>query len=247
MKNYFILFLLLLLFGCSESNRCVSITSKTVIEKIIRTNTPVIKDSSELEKMFVSKNLINIHSIDSSIRVALHYSTTHNFLKRIIYQRLEDCYLPCDIAIKLNNAHYFLHQQFPNYNIIVFDAVRPLSAQKQMWDELDMPQKEKINYLAHPNDTSLHNFGAAVDVGIISNEHVLLDMGTEFDSFVELSKPKKENQFYKEGKLSKSALTNRLLLRKIMLEAGFMTITSEWWHFNSCTKREATKAYRLIE
>ena len=65
-----------------------------------------------------------------------------------------------------------------------------------MWNELDMPQKEKINYLAHPNDTSLHNFGAAVDVGIISNEHVLLDMGTEFDSFVELSKPKKENQFY---------------------------------------------------
>lgn len=247
MKNYIILLLCILFFACTESNRCVSITSKKVIEKKVITNLSVIKDSCELEKLFVSNNLINIHLIDSSIRVSLHYSTTYNFLKKPIYQGLEDCYLPCDIAIKLGNAQYFLHQQFPNYNLIVFDAVRPLSAQKQMWDELDMPQKEKINYLAHPNDISLHNYGAAVDVGIISNEHVLLDMGTEFDSFVELSKPRKEKHFYKEGKLSKPALTNRLLLRKAMLEAGFMTITSEWWHFNSCSKIKANKVYRLIE
>ena len=206
-----------------------------------------LKDSCALEKLFVSKNLINIKSLDTSIRVSLHYSTAHNFLKKPIYQGLEDCYLPCDVAIKLCNAHYFLHQQFPNYNLIVFDAVRPLSAQKLMWNELDMPQKEKINYLAHPNDISLHNFGAAVDIGIISNDDVLLDMGTEFDSFVELSKPKKENQFYKEGKLSKMALANRLLLRQVMLKSGFTAITSEWWHFNAVSKAEASLNYILIE
>ena len=236
-----------LFFGCSEYTKSGPNFSKLTIPPIESIIPLKLKDSCALEKRFVSKKLINIKSLDSSIRVSLHYSTAHNFIKKPIYQGLQDCYLPCEVAIKLCNAHYFLHQQFPNYNLIVFDAVRPLSAQKLMWDELDMPQKEKINYLAHPNAISLHNYGAAVDVGIISNDDVLLDMGTEFDSFVELSKPKKENQFYKEGKLSKMALANRLLLRQVMLKSGFTAITSEWWHFNAVSKAEASLNYILIE
>lgn len=98
-----------------------------------------------------------------------------------MYEGLTECYLPCEVAIKLCNAHYYLKQAFPDYNIIVFDAVRPLHIQKQMWEELKMPAAQKINYLAHPNDISLHNYGAAVDVGIIGNNDVLLDMGTPFD------------------------------------------------------------------
>ncbi len=246
MKIYLIPLICSLLFACKESNTSISNYTKTVIEEKVVPQTNIIKDSSALEKLFVSNNLINIHAIDSSIRVSLLYSTKHNFLKREIYLGLENCYLPCDVAIKLKNAQYYLHQQFPNYNLIVFDATRPLSIQKQMWQELDMPYNDKINYLAHPNDISLHNYGAAIDIGIISNEDVLLNMGTEFDAFEELSKPKKEIQFYKEGKLSKEALTNRILLRKTMLMAGFMTITSEWWHFNSCSKTEAAKNYKLI-
>lgn len=207
----------------------------------------LVKDSCLLEKQFVSKGLININSIDTSIRVSLHYSTSHNFLKKPIYKGLQDCYLPCEVAIKLGNAQYFLKQQFPYYNIIVFDATRPLSAQTQMWNDFEMPAKDKINYLAHPHDISLHNYGAAVDVGIISNEDILLNMGTDFDAFEELSKPNKENQFYWEGKLTKNALANRLLLRQVMNKAGFSGITSEWWHFNATTKLNAVNKYVLIE
>ena len=116
-----------------------------------------------------------------------------------------------------------------------------------MWDELDMPTKEKINYLAHPDDISLHNYGAAVDVGIIGDNDVLLDMGTPFDFFGELSEPKKEQQFVLDGTLSKQALANRILLRNVMLKAGFATITTEWWHFNSTTKLIAAEKYELIE
>ena len=206
-----------------------------------------VKDSCSLEKQFVSKGLINIYSLDTSIRISLHYSTFHNFLKKPIYKGLQDCYLPCEVAIKLSNAQYFLKQQFPYYNIIVFDATRPLSAQTQMWNDFEMPAKDKINYLAHPHDISLHNYGAAVDVGIISNDAILLNMGTDFDTFEELSKPNKENQFYSEGKLTKNALANRLLLRQVMYKAGFSGITSEWWHFNATTKLNAATKYVLIE
>ena len=234
-------------FSCKE-NTVYQEYNKPPINKTNATSYPIfIKDSCALEKQFVSKGLININSLDSSIRVSLHYSTSHNFLKKPIYEGLQDCYLPCEVAIKLSNAHYFLKQQFPYYNIIVFDATRPLSAQTHMWNDFEMPAKDKINYLAHPNDISLHNYGAAVDVGIISNDALLLNMGTEFDTFEELSKPKMENQFYLEGKLSKNALANRLLLRQVMCKAGFTGITSEWWHFNATTKLNAANKYTLIE
>jgi D-alanyl-D-alanine dipeptidase len=204
-------------------------------------------DTSMLEQLFIEKNLVNIRSLDSSIRVVLHYSTDQNFLNKPLYQGLTNCYLPCEVAIKLCNAQNFLHEQFPNYHLIVFDAVRPLHIQKQMWDELDMPFQEKINYLAHPDDISLHNYGAAVDVGIIGDNDVLLDMGTPFDFFGELSEPKREQEFLISGQLSKEALTNRILLRSVMQKAGFMIITSEWWHFNSTTKILAAEKYELIE
>lgn len=205
------------------------------------------KDTSQLEASLINQGLINVYELDTSIRVSLHYATSSNFLHKPMYEGLEDCYLPCEVALKLSNAQHYLKQDFPNYNIIVFDAVRPLHIQKQMWDELKMPVAQKINYLAHPSDISMHNYGAAVDVGIIGNNDILLDMGTPFDFFGELSEPKKEEHFYKTGALSQKALANRLLLRKCMLKAGFTTITSEWWHFNATSKADAAKRFTLIQ
>jgi D-alanyl-D-alanine dipeptidase len=151
------------------------------------------------------------------------------------------------VAIKLCNAQFYLKSQFPNYNLIIFDAVRPLHIQKQMWDELEIPAKQKIKYLANPNELSLHNYGAAVDIGIIGNNNVLLNMGTPFDFFGELSEPKKEKQLLAQGTLSKEALNNRLILRNAMKKAGFTIIGTEWWHFNSTNKITAVSKYELIK
>lgn len=245
--NLFVFFTFCLSFlSCVEkqANRITSVPIIVSQQKSMRTFS---KDTFELERYLISNDLININSLDTSIQVSLLYSTSHNFLNKPVYQGLTNCYLPCEVAIKLCNAQWFLKQQFPDYSIIVFDGVRPLYIQKQMWDELKMPPEKKINYLAHPNDISLHNYGAAVDVGIIGSNNVLLNMGTSFDHFGELSEPRKEQQLYKSGKLSKNALANRLLLREIMLRAGFATITTEWWHFNATTKVLAASKYKLIE
>ena len=72
-------------------------------------------------------------------------------------------------------------------------------------------------------------------------------MGTAFDFFGELSEPKREKEFVENGKLSQEALNNRLLLRTVMMKAGFTTITSEWWHFNATNKVTAAARYELIE
>ncbi len=204
-------------------------------------------DTPRIERYLVEKGLVDVNSLDSSIRVALHYSTDHNFLHKAMYQGLSKCYLPCEVCIKLCNAQYCLRKAHPYYSIIVFDAVRPLNIQEKMWNELDMPAALKINYIAHPKDISLHNYGAAVDVGIISNDGVLLDMGTAFDCFDSLSEPKWETHFLATGQLTHEAFGNRLVLRQAMLKAGFFTITSEWWHFNADTKALAAAKFGLVE
>ncbi len=241
--------LILLIFAdCSPSSERINIPIKKQATNLqIKKENRKIIDTSALEHLLIQKNLININSLDSNIRVVLHYSTANNFLNKPLYNGLTNCYLPCEVALKLCNAQYYLKSQFSNYNIIVFDAVRPLKIQQQMWKELDMPLKQKIKYLANPNELSLHNYGAAVDVGIIGNNDLLLDMGTPFDFFGELSEPKKELIHIENGSLSKQAQGNRLLLRTVMLKAGFRMITSEWWHFNSDTKASAATKYQLIE
>ena len=181
------------------------------------------------------------------MHVALHYSTDQNFLNKPMYEGLSKCYLPCEVAVKLCNAQYFLKQQYPGYSVIVFDAVRPLHIQQKMWDELEMPAAQKVNYIANPKELSLHNYGAAVDAGIVSEEGVLLDMGTAFDCFDSLSEPKWERYFLEKKRLSEAAYNNRMILRGAMLKAGFTPITSEWWHFNATNKTTASAKFALIE
>lgn len=204
-------------------------------------------DTAALERYLLSRQLVNVQTENPDIRVALAYATNQNFLHKIMYQGLSRCYLPCPVAIKLSNAQYFLQRDYPNYHLVIFDAVRPLHIQQQMWDELDMPDWKKVNYLAKPSQYSLHNYGAAVDVGLITDTDSLLDMGTGFDTFSELSQPKFEDRFLKEGRLSQQAYQNRLILRRVMLKAGFSMIYTEWWHFNATNKQTAAARYGLIE
>lgn len=238
-------FFISILFSCQ--NKIEHHTIYIILPANAVSNHIVKKVIPEIEKYFISKHLVNINQIDSTIKVDLKYATNQNFLHKPIYKGLVHCYLPCEVAIKLANAQTFLREINPNLSLIVFDATRPLSIQQKMWDELDLPISTKINYLAHPSDISLHNYGAAVDVGLITIDNKLLDMGTDFDTFDKLSEPSKEWLCLKDSTLSKEAYNNRKILRKVMIRAKFTPISSEWWHFNSTNKSYAAFKYELIK
>jgi D-alanyl-D-alanine dipeptidase len=101
--------------------------------------------------------------------------------------------------------------------------------------------------VSNPRNGSLHNFGAAVDLSIVDENGIELDMGTPYDYFGELAYPREENRLVKEGKLSHLQALNREILRNVMHEAGFSGITTEWWHFNSCSRPEAFERYDIVE
>lgn len=211
---------------------------------------PVSKltDTSYLELVFKQYDLVNVQTLDSTIRVDLKYADTSNFLKMNLYDGLRHAYLNCETATRLANAQFFLKNEHPEYSLIVFDAARPLHIQQLMWDSLKMHPDLKFNYLAPPYQNSLHNYGCAIDLSIMNiATGELLDMGTPYDFFGKLAQPINEMIYLKSGLLSKEAYDNRILLRQVMQRAQLNPINSEWWHFSMCTKEEAVKKFKLIQ
>ena len=191
---------------------------------------------------------MNIRSADTNIIVDLKYSTENNFLRKDLYGDFCNCYLQKEVVEKLLNAQQLLKNEFPQYNLMVWDCVRSRSIQWKMWEMLKMPDKEKGKYVSNPKYGSLHNFGAAVDLTVAGENGRELDMGTPYDFFGELAHPEREQDFLKKGELTEPQIENRRLLRRVMYGSGFFNIQTEWWHFNSCYRKEAIENnYPLIE
>jgi zinc D-Ala-D-Ala dipeptidase len=203
---------------------------------------------SDLEKKLLESGLVDVHDLDSSIKVNMKYAGTDNFFRQNVYGAFCHAYLQPDVAAKLVCAQKYLKELHPAYSLVVFDAARPMSLQRMIWDSLKMPGSEKIKYAANPrNGGSLHNYGAAVDVSILDSSGKELDMGCPFDYFGELAFPVSESKLLARGELNEHNVANRKLLRKVMLRAGFFNIQTEWWHFNSCSREKAMDLYTLIE
>ncbi len=202
---------------------------------------------TEIEKIFKAYGLVNVQELDSSIIIDLKYATTDNFLKQNLYGDLTQAYLQKDVAQKLVKASTLLKQQYPHLRLVVLDAARPLSIQKIMWKDINLPSGEKEKFVANPAITSLHNYGAAVDVTLADTTGKYLDMGTWFDSFSDTAYTISEELLYKNGKLTLKQYLNRKILRKIMIDAGFYPIETEWWHFNACSRSYARNNYPLIQ
>ncbi|MGB3222468.1 MAG: M15 family metallopeptidase [Desulforhopalus sp.] len=201
---------------------------------------------SLLEQRLHQEGLISVQTLDPSIVVDLKYAKVDNFMKTNIYHSLSRAYLRPAPAEKLVRANQILKERHPHLRILVGDAVRPLSVQKEMWKLVAGTTQQP--YVANPKWGSMHNYGAAVDVTLFDVQAgKQLDMGTPLDYFGPLAQPLLENRFLQKGELNASQLENRLILRKAMLNAGWHTINIEWWHFNAFPKAYIRKNYSKIK
>lgn len=203
------------------------------------------KNAQGLESYLQTQNVVNVGKMDTSILVDLKYATTDNFTKTILYDSLLNIYLHPVAAEKLVKAQKYLKTLHPEYNLLVYDAVRPLSVQRKMYKVVQ--NTPYAAYVANPTRTGLHNYGMAVDLTICDSKGEPLDMGTPFDFFGSAAGINKEAELVQKGVLTKAQVKNRELLRKVMTHAGFLTIRGEWWHFNAVSLVEARKSYKVIE
>ena len=115
-----------------------------------------------------------------------------------------------------------------------------------MWDLVK--GTENRVYVSNPrNGGGLHNYGAAVDLTLVDSLGHVLPMGSEFDYFGEEARPDREEAMVKQGRIILPHLHNRRLLRKVMTDAGFRVLPSEWWHFNLMSRAEARGRLKVIE
>lgn len=182
---------------------------------------------------------------DDRFQIDLRYGSENNFMGRNLYGPFNKAYLHKIAAQKLFLALNYMKAQLPDHKFLIFDALRPRSIQRILWDEVEGTPAQQ--YIARPEPGSLHNFGFAVDLSILDPMGRELDMGAGYDDFRDIAQPKFEEKFLASGDLSREQWKNRLSLRSAMESAGFSQLPHEWWHFDALSKAEVKDHFKIVE
>ena len=190
--------------------------------------------------------MVDIHDLDSTIAVHLVYAEPYNFMGRVLYHGIGKAFMLPELAEKVVAANKSLKGIRRDLNLIIYDACRPISVQWDMWNSVLGTDGE--GYVGNPEKgNGLHNYGAAVDVTLMDCTGHPLPMGSEYDFFGAEARTDIEKDLLKNGRISQREYENRLLLRKVMTEAGLLPIASEWWHFNLVTAAQAKASLKIVE
>lgn len=201
---------------------------------------------TEVEAGIRAAGMVDIHDLDSTFAVHLVYSQPYNFMGRTLYFGINKAFMLPEMAEKLVAANKSLKTIRRDLNLIVYDACRPISVQWDMWNSVKGTDGE--NFVGNPEKgRGLHNYGAAVDVTLMDCTGHPLPMGSEYDFFGDEARTDIEAQLLAKGRITQREYENRLLLRKVMTEAGFLTIASEWWHFNLVTADQAKATLQIVK
>lgn len=202
--------------------------------------------AATLEETFVERGYVDVATLSPDIMVSLMYARDDNFTGKVLYDGLDKAWLHPDAAKAVADAQRRLSALRPGYRLLIKDAARPMSVQRRMFNAVK--GTSKANYVANPaKGGGLHNYGVAVDITIADADGKELDMGTQVDHLGVEANIDREAELVRLGVMSENARQNRLLLRRVMKEAGFSTIRTEWWHFNLVSKARAREKYRLLD
>lgn len=202
---------------------------------------------SATARRMAEQGLVDILSVDSTIQVSLMYARPDNFTGKILYTDLREAYLHPKAAAALARAQQALRKLHPELSLKIYDATRPMSVQQKMWNTVAGTKQQ--NYVSNPrNGGGMHNYGLAVDITLCkAATGDTLDMGTKVDFLGSYAHINDEAGLVAKHIISKEAKRNRELLRKVMSEAGFKPLRTEWWHFNLVSRAEAKAHYKAVK
>ena len=232
-------------FTACQSEKQQEIFQKKESKKEVQKKVLVSKMNTQILDAYREMGLVAIS--DERILIDLRYTTENNFMGMVLYDTIDRLFLQGEVAERLSLCQDVLDSLRPGCRLKVFDGVRPLQVQKEMWDALDsIPPMHRGKFVSNPIFGSVHNFGTAVDVTICDSLGNELDMGAGYDDFRPIAFPSKEKQFLQSGELTKAQFDNRQLLRKVMRSQRFYTIPSEWWHFNAFSRSTCERKFDIL-
>lgn len=177
-----------------------------------------IKIYKQSVKADALKQMTDLKKNIPGIVLDLRYATKNNFTGHILYPWANTTFMRVEAANALQQIQQTLNRK--GYGIKVFDAYRPWSATKEMWE---LVKDER--YVADPAKGSNHNRGLAIDLSIVNiKTGAALNMGTGFDNFTDTA-------HHTFTRLPQDVLNNRKMLKETMEQHGFKSFESEWWHY----------------
>lgn len=180
--------------------------------------------------------LIDLTSVDTTIRISVRYATNNNFVGAVVDgYSANRCLLTAAAAEALSAVQQEL-QPF-GLSLIVYDCYRPQRAVDHFmrWAADPLDRRTKAEYYptiakadlipeGYIAERSGHSRGSTVDLGLIDDSGAALPMGSSWDFFDPISHTEHAN-------IDREAQANRLLLRSVMGLHGFSNYPKEWWHF----------------
>ena len=165
-------------------------------------------------------HLIELTTLDPTIKLDIRYATDNNFVGKKVYPEAR-AFLQKPAAKAVAKVHKKLKKQ--GLGLVIFDGYRPWAITKLFWEVT--PDDKRI-FVADPAKGSKHNRGCAVDLSMYDlKTGRLVEMPSGYDEFSERASPD-----YTGGTPEQRA--NRDLLRKLMEDEGFVVNANEWWHFD---------------
>ena len=165
-------------------------------------------------------DLVELVTLDPSIKLEIRYATTNNFVGKAVYPEAR-AFLQRPAAEALVAAHRELAAS--GYGLLIHDGYRPWAITKLFWEVTPPALRE---FVADPASGSKHNRGAAVDLTMYDRAFgraVVMPSG--YDEMTRRAYPD-----YRGG--PPDARGRRDLLRAVMERHGFTVEPNEWWHFN---------------
>jgi zinc D-Ala-D-Ala dipeptidase len=174
------------------------------------------------------------------------------------YGQTSPFWLRQGVLNSLVQAQTTLQRNHPNWQILIFDAYRPVAVQQFMVEhtfaevaqgktELNSAQAEAIwqqvyQIWAVPSHNPLtpppHSTGGAVDISLVDYKRQPVFMGSPIDELSARSQPDyfaklaaDPNASELERAQAEQADTHRQILCDVMTAAGFERHLGEWWHF----------------
>lgn len=198
------------------------------------------------DSLMRAHGLVDVQTVAPRVQVSLKYATTDNFMGANVYGGLRKAYLHPNLVKALARAQAFLDREYPGYRFLVYDAARPLSIQRRMYELVAGTSKRF--YVAKPHRGGRHNYGVAVDLTIMDDRGRVLDMGSSFDHFGATSHLGRERKLVRSGVFAPEVPRNRALMRRILGQVGLRPYAKEWWHYQErMSMPEVRRRYRLLD
>jgi CubicO group peptidase (beta-lactamase class C family)/D-alanyl-D-alanine dipeptidase len=175
---------------------------------------------------FRASDLVELITLDSTIKLDVRYATRDNFLSVPVYTQAR-AFLQRPAAEALVRAHRALRAK--GFGLLIHDGYRPWYVTKMFWD--GTPEANHV-FVADPSRGSRHNRGSAVDLtlrDLRTGQPVRMTGG--YDEMSDRSYPD-----YPGGTARQREL--REILREAMEAEGFLVYEAEWWHFDYKDWRE---------